>query len=154
MSWLLHPEPFGSTPFRQGRECQRLASGKFLYQVWSHQLLGGVSCFSIVGLNKSHFSQRWRKKDGVYLSGKPDKHSVKAGKTGLGSIPVSWVMEKQVSAAKTRVESDSILGLIDVEETCPASIGNDKHGKAPVLVVQSTISCHQTLSLSNALSYE
>ena len=131
MSWLLHPEPLGLTPFLPGRECQRLASGKFLYQVWLHQFLGGDS-----------------------LSGKPDKHRVKAGKTRLGSIPVSWAMTKQVSAAKTRVESDSILGLIDVEETCPASIGNDKHGKAPVLVVQSTISCHHTLSLSTAFPYE
>jgi len=69
MSWLLHPEPLGLTPFLPGRECQRLASGKFLYQVWLHQFLGGDS-----------------------LSGKPDKHRVKAGKTRLGSIPVSWAM--------------------------------------------------------------
>jgi len=63
-------------------------------------------------------------------------------------------MAKQVSTAKTRIESDSILGVINVEETCPTSIGNDKHGRAPVLAVQSTISGHQTLSLSTALPYE
>ena len=73
MFWLLHPEPLGPTPFDQGRECRRPASGKFLYQVWLHQFLGGVSCFSIAGLDKSHLFQRWRKKDGVYLSGKPEE---------------------------------------------------------------------------------
>ena len=84
--------------------------------------------------------KRW----GISLSGKPDEHRVKTGKTGLGSIPVSWMMATTGNAAKTSVEPDSILGVINVEETCPASIGDNKHGKAPVLMVQSTISCHQT----------
>ena len=103
MSWLLHPEPLGLTPFRPGRECQ-MASGKFLYQVWFHQFLGGVS-----------------------LSRKPDKHRVKAGKTRLGSIPVSWAMATQIRPAKTGARLDPILGVINVEKACPASMGDDKN---------------------------
>ena len=63
----------GPTPFRQSGECRRPASGKFLYQVWWHQFLGGVSCSSIVDLNKFHLFQRWRQKDGAYLSSKLDE---------------------------------------------------------------------------------
>lgn len=94
--------------------------------------------------------KRW----GISLSGKPDEHRVKAGKTGLASIPVSWAMATTGKPGQNRCQTCPILGVINVEEVCPASIGNDKHGKAPVLVVQSTISGHQTLRLSTAWPYE
>ena len=89
MSWLLHPEPLGPIPFRQGRECRRQASGEFLYQVLSHPLLGGVSCSSIVGLNKSPLFQRGRKKDEVYLSCQPGEHKLRRA---FDPIPVFWAM--------------------------------------------------------------
>ena len=57
-------------------------------------------------------------------------------------FPGRW--QQQLSPAKTSAKPDPILGVITVEEACPASIGNYKHGKVPVLVVQSTISGHQT----------
>ena len=66
-------------------------------------------------------------KNGVYLSGKPDEDRVKAGKTGLGSIPVSWAMATQIRPAKTGARLDPILGVINVEKACPASMGDDKN---------------------------
>ena len=119
MSWLLHPEPFGPIPFRQGRECRRPASGKSLYQVWSLQLLGGVSCSSIVGLNKSHPFQQWRKKDGVSLSGQPGEHRLRQARLAWvhSLFPRSW--PQQVSTAETNAKPAPILDVINVEKACP-----------------------------------
>ena len=127
MSWLLHPEPLGPTPFGQGRECRRPASGKFPYQVWWHQFVGGVSCSSIVGLNKPHLLQRWRKKDGAYLPGKPDEDRLRRARLAWvqSLFPGPW--QQQVRPAKTGARLDPILGVINVEKACPASMGDDKN---------------------------
>ncbi|MAT76923.1 hypothetical protein CMK14_17475 [Candidatus Poribacteria bacterium] len=68
-----------------------------------HQFVGGVSCSSIVGLNKPHLLQRWRKKDGAYLPGKPDEDRLRRARLAWvqSLFPGPW--QQQVSAAKTSV---------------------------------------------------
>ena len=119
MSWLLHPEPLGPTPFGQGRECRRLASGKFLYQVWLHQLLGGVSCSSIVGLNKFHLFQRWRKKMGsIYLENQT--------KIGLRRARLAWVQSLFPGQWRQLVSPAG-----NQRQTCPHSWRDKRRGSVP-----------------------
>ena len=154
MSLLLHQEQLGPTPFRHGREYRIQASWKFLYHVWFHQLLRCVSCSFMVHLDKSHLLQRFLKKHGVYLSGKPCEHRLRLTILAFVQSLFPWRWQQQVNPARTSEKSWPILCVIDVGEVSPGFIHNQNRSNASSPVRLSTISCNHALSISNSLPYE